>query len=104
MFAAARGNPFPLLADPQRAVYLAYGVESRLLSLGQRPALFSIDRSGLVRYAFLGTQQWQLGDLDEALAALFTNRQLADPAWIDVRNYLSGSLTKQIREPPSRTR
>ena len=79
-FAAARGIPFPLLADPQQAVYRAYGVESRLLSLGQRPALFAIDRNGVVRYAFLGTQQWQLGDLDEALAALATNRQLPDPA------------------------
>ena len=69
-FAAGRGIPFPLLADPQRAVYRAYGVESRLLSLGQRPALFAIDRNGVVRYAFLGTQQWQLGDVDEALAAL----------------------------------
>jgi peroxiredoxin len=69
-FAAARGIPFPLLADPQRAVYRAYQVESRLLSLGQRPALFSIDHHGIVRYAFLGTQQWQLGDIDEALAAL----------------------------------
>jgi peroxiredoxin Q/BCP len=69
-FAAAHGIPFPLLADPQRTVYRAYDVESRLISLGQRPALFSIDRNGVVRYAFLGTQQWQLGDLDEALAAL----------------------------------
>ena len=38
-FAAARGIPFPLLADPQRDVYRAYEVESRLLSLGRRPAL-----------------------------------------------------------------
>jgi peroxiredoxin len=72
-FAAARGIPFPLLADPQRDVYRAYQVESRLLSLGQRPALFSIDRDGVVRYAFLGTEQWQLGDIDEALAALATS-------------------------------
>jgi peroxiredoxin len=69
-FAAARGIPFPLLADPEFEVYRAYQVESRLLSLGQRPALYAIDRDGIVRYAFLGTQQWQLGDTDEALAAL----------------------------------
>ena len=69
-FAAARGIPFPLLADPQLDVYRAYQVESRLLSLGQRPALYAIDRDGIIRYAFLGTQQWQLGDTDEALAAL----------------------------------
>jgi peroxiredoxin len=69
-FAAARGIPFPLLADPQLEVYRTYQVESRLLSLGQRAALYAIDRDGLVRYAFLGAQQWQLGDTDEALAAL----------------------------------
>jgi methyl-accepting chemotaxis protein len=80
VFAAARGIPFPLLTDPQRAVYRAYGIESRLLSLGQRPALFAIDRNGVVRYAFLGTQQWQLGDVDDALAALASSPQLADPA------------------------
>jgi peroxiredoxin len=74
-FAASREIPFPLLADPQFEVYRAYGVESRLLSLGQRPALYAIDRGGVVRYAFLGTQQWQLGDVDEALAALATAAQ-----------------------------
>lgn len=62
--------PFPLLADPGLDVFRAYRVESRLLSLGQRPALYAIDVDGIVRYAFLGTQQWQLGDVDEALAAL----------------------------------
>ena len=72
-FAAALAIPFPLLADPQLDVFRAYQVESRLLSLGQRPALYAIDRQGLVRYAFLGTQQWQVGDTDEALAALTTS-------------------------------
>ena len=67
-FAAAHALPFPLLADPHLAVYRTYQVESRLRSLGQRPALYAIDRTGVVRYAFLGSQQWQLGDIDEALA------------------------------------
>jgi peroxiredoxin len=69
-FVAARELPFPALADPGREVYRAYDVESRLFSLGQRPALYAIDREGIVRYAFLGSQQWQVGDVDEALAAL----------------------------------
>jgi peroxiredoxin len=69
-FAAARNLPFPLLADPELAVYRAYQVEAHLLSLGQRPALYAIDRAGVVRYAFLGTQQWQVGDVQEALIAL----------------------------------
>ena len=69
-FALAHAIPFPLLADPHREVYRSYQVESRLSSLGQRPALYAIDRDGVVRYAFLGSQQWQLGDIDQALAAL----------------------------------
>lgn len=73
-FAAARGIPFPLLADPERKVFHTYQVESRLLSLGQRPALYAIDRDGLVRYVFLGSQQWQLGEIDDALVALASSR------------------------------
>ena len=69
-FASAHALPFPLLADPHLAVYRTYQVDSRLRSLGQRPALYAIDRDGVVRYAFLGSQQWQVGDIDEALAAL----------------------------------
>jgi peroxiredoxin len=69
-FVVAQGLPFPCLADPELEVYRAYEVESHLLSLGQRPGLYAVDREGTVRYAFLGTQQWQVGDTDEALAAL----------------------------------
>lgn len=76
-FAAVRELPFPCLADPELDVYRAYEVESHLLSLGQRPALYAIDREGIVRYAFLGTQQWQVGDTDEALAALAAARAAA---------------------------
>ena len=72
-YAAAHALPFPLLADPDLAVYRMYQVESRLRSLGQRPALYAIDRTGVVRYALLGSQQWELGDIDEALAALARN-------------------------------
>jgi peroxiredoxin len=74
-FTASRPVPFPLLADPDLGVFRAYGVESRPLSLGQRPALYAIDREGIIRYAFLGLQQWQLGNLDDALATITpTNR------------------------------
>jgi peroxiredoxin len=74
-FAVARDLPFPCLADPAREVFRAYDVESRLLSLGQRPALYAVDLEGIVRYAFLGTQQWQVGDADEALLALRLDRE-----------------------------
>jgi len=69
-FVAARELPFPCLADARLDVYRQYQVESHLLSLGQRPAMYGVDREGIVRYAYLGTQQWQVGDIDEALRAL----------------------------------
>jgi peroxiredoxin len=68
--ATSRRLPFPLLADPNLDVFRAYQVESTVLSLGQRPALYAIDPHGIVRYAFLGAQQWQLGDIDQALATI----------------------------------
>jgi len=52
--------PFPCLADPQHAVYDLYQVESRAVSLGQRPGLLVIDREGRVRYAYIGWQQWEI--------------------------------------------
>ena len=42
--------PFPCLVDIQGKVYHQYEVKSTVLSLGQRPALFVIDREGIVRY------------------------------------------------------
>ena len=62
--------PFPCLADPEGRVYRQYGVESRALSLGQRPGLFIVDREGVVRYAYLGTQQWQIPPNSEVLRQL----------------------------------
>ena len=56
-FAATRDLPFPCLADPEREVYRAYQVDSHLFSLGQQPALYAVDWEGIVRYAFIGTQQ-----------------------------------------------
>jgi peroxiredoxin len=69
-FAGAHGIPFPLLADPALNVFRAYHVDSHLLSLGQRPALYAVDRKGVVRYAHLGRQQWQVGSIDQAIATL----------------------------------
>ena len=62
--------PFPCLADPEGRVYRQYGVESQALSLGQRPGLFIVDRGGVVRYAYLGTQQWQIPLNSEVLRQL----------------------------------
>ena len=52
--------PFPCLIDPDHAVYDRYQVESKVVSLGQRPGLFVIDREGMARYAHIGWQQWEI--------------------------------------------
>lgn len=62
--------PFPCLADPERAVFRQYDVKSAAISLGQRPALFVLDKEGVVRYAYLGWQQWEIPSVDDTLAEL----------------------------------
>ncbi len=61
--------PFHCLVDPGHRVYDQYEVGSKRLSLGQRPALFVINREGVVRYAYLGSQQWEIPTNREALEA-----------------------------------
>ena len=60
--------PFHCLADPDRRVFRQYDVKSAMVSLGQRPGLFIVDREGAVRYAHLGWQQWEIPSVDETLA------------------------------------
>lgn len=62
--------PFPLLPDADHAVFDAYDVVSKLTSLGQRPALFVVDRSGIVRFDSIGTQQWEIPSNDNVLAVV----------------------------------
>lgn len=62
--------PFPLLADETHQVFDAYDVVSRMLSLGQRPAVFVVDREGIVRFDAIGVQQWEIPANDEVLAVL----------------------------------
>ena len=52
--------PFPCLVDPNHETYDRYNVETKALSLGQRPGLFIIDRDGIVRYAHIGSQQREI--------------------------------------------
>ena len=59
-FVDEHGIPFPCLVDPDHLIYDAYQVESKILSLGQRPGLFIMDRNGVVRYAYIGSQQWEI--------------------------------------------
>ena len=69
-FVGTRPFPFPLLADADHRVFDAYEVVSRMASLGQRPAVFVIDRGGTVRFDSIGTQQWQIPSDDTVLAAI----------------------------------
>lgn len=52
--------PFPGLVDNDLVVYQQFDVQSKLSSLGQRPGLFIIDKQGITRFAFLGTQMWEI--------------------------------------------
>ncbi len=62
--------PFTALPDPDREVYRQYDVNSAMISLGQRPGLFVIDKDGIVRFAYLGWQQWEIPSVDETLREL----------------------------------
>jgi peroxiredoxin len=52
--------PFPGLVDNELRVYQMFDVQNKLSSLGQRPGLFIIDKEGLTRFAYLGTQMWEI--------------------------------------------
>ncbi len=52
--------PFEVVADTDGKVFDAYDVTSRLISLGQQPALFIVDSAGVVRFDAVGNQQWDL--------------------------------------------
>jgi peroxiredoxin Q/BCP len=60
-FAQTTQIPFPLLPDPDRVVIRAYGVY-QFLSFESfrmaRPSSFLIDRSGRIRFCYVGSNQW----------------------------------------------
>jgi len=62
--------PFPLLSDHDHRVFDLYDVASKLMSLGQRPAMFVIDSDGAVVYNQVGKQQTDLPTVDEILTEL----------------------------------
>jgi peroxiredoxin len=69
-FVQDNAYPFSLLADENHVVFDAYDVVSTMMSLGQRPALFVVDRAGIVRFDSIGTQQWQIPSNENVLAVL----------------------------------
>ena len=52
--------PYAIVSDADHQVFDAYDVASHTLSLGQRHALFVIDRAGVVRFDSVDKQQWQI--------------------------------------------
>lgn len=62
--------PFPLLSDEDHAVFDQYDVAEKLISLGQRPAMFIIAADGTVAYNQVGRQQIDLPTVDEIVAEL----------------------------------
>jgi peroxiredoxin len=67
-FTRENDYPFPLLADAEHEAFDAYDVINKLSSLGQRPAVFVVDRQGIVRFDSIGTQHWQIPSNDAVLA------------------------------------
>jgi peroxiredoxin len=62
--------PYPTLVDDDHAVFDAYDVTSRLISLGQRPGLFVIDANGIVRFEEVGAQQYNIPPNEQVLKVL----------------------------------
>ena len=62
--------PFPTLIDEDHAVFDDYDAAVRLMSLGQRPALFVIGPDGVVRFGDVGAQQWNIPSNKAVLAVL----------------------------------
>jgi peroxiredoxin len=62
--------PYPTLIDDDHRVFDAYDVTSRMMSLGQRPALFVVDAAGIVRFDEVGAQQWNIPSNRQVLAVL----------------------------------
>jgi peroxiredoxin Q/BCP len=62
--------PFPTLIDGDHTVFDLYDATSRLMSLGQRPALFVLDAEGIIRFEEIGAQQWNIPSNRQVLAVL----------------------------------
>jgi thioredoxin-dependent peroxiredoxin len=62
--------PYPTLIDEDHTVFDAYDATSRLMSLGQRPALFVVDAAGVIRFGDVGAQQWNIPSNQAVLSVL----------------------------------
>ena len=74
-YAEKNGITFPLLVDKTRSTIKNYGVY-HWLSLEAyniaRPSTFIIDKTGIIRYMYIGTHQFDLAKQTEILESLKT--------------------------------
>ena len=72
-YAEKNGITFPLLVDKTRNVIKSYGVY-HWISLEAyniaRPATFIIDKTGIIRYMYIGSHQFDLAKQPEILESL----------------------------------
>jgi peroxiredoxin len=62
--------PFPGIADPQHVIAKLYGQEVKILKMGRMPALFLVDREGLVRFRHHGKSMSDIPQDDAVLDLL----------------------------------
>ena len=67
---AANGIPFIGLADLRSRVAHQYEQEVNLFKMGRMPALFVIDRNGVIRYAHYGDSMSDIPSNEEVLRVL----------------------------------
>lgn len=78
-FLAAHPVPFPFLLDEDRQVTKAYGVYHRMGKDAfniARPATFVVDRNGMVRFLYVGSNQADRAPMEEVLRAAMGLRQI----------------------------
>ena len=62
-------SPFPILADPTRSVYQAYGL-SKVVGLIQKSGTTLVDRGGIIRYLHRVTNPQKSLEKEELLQAV----------------------------------
>jgi len=72
-FFEKHATSFPFLLDEDRAVTKAYGVHNRLALDAidiAKPAAFVVDRGGLLRFIYVGKNQFDRAPLEQVVHAL----------------------------------
>jgi peroxiredoxin len=62
--------PMPGIADPQHIIAKQYGQEVKILKMGRMPALFVIDRQGLIRFRHYGQSMSDIPENEDIISLL----------------------------------